>query len=269
VAGTAGAVINTTTIAAPAGTTDTDTSNNAGTATVNIGPQADLGITKSASPTVILDAQTTVFTLTISNAGPNAATAATVRDTLPSGLFGMLLLAASGSGGGTLTASVVASTQFNGTLTLPVGASLVIQLRATAGGVGTQVNQATVTVPVGLIDPTPSNNTAQATVTVPVSTNLSISKTNVVTTVTAGSTTSYSVTASNNGPASADNSVVRDAAVPGLSCNTVSCSASGGAVCPASPTVATLQGSGLNLSIFPASSALVFTLVCGVTATGF
>ncbi len=269
VAGTSGAVINTTTIAAPTGTTDTDTSNNTGTATVNIGPQADLSITKSASPTVILDAQTTVFTLTVSNAGPNAATGATVQDNLPSGLFGMVLLGSSGTGGGSLTASSVSSTQFNGTVTVPVGATVVIQLRATAGGVGTQVNQATVTVPAGLIDPTPSNNVAQATVTVPVSTNLSVAKTNAVSSVTAGSTTSYSVTATNNGPASANNTVLTDAAVPGLICSTVSCSASGGAVCPASPTVSALQSPGLNLSIFPASSALVFSVVCGVTATGF
>ena len=88
-------------------------------------------------------------------------------------------------------------------------------------------------------------------------------------TVSTVSTPSYSVTASNNGPASEDNRVLRDAAGPGLNCTAVSCNANGGAVCPASPTVATLQGSGLNLAIFPASSALVFTPVCRVTVTGF
>ncbi|WP_371439313.1 hypothetical protein [Polaromonas sp.] len=269
VAGTAGSFINTTTVAPPAGTTDTDPSNNTGMVTVNIGPQADLGISKSATPTVIQDGQTTVFTITIRNAGPNAATGATVRDTLPSGLFGLVLLGASSSGGGTLTASALTSTQFNGTLTLPASSSVTLQLRATAGAVGTQVNQATVTAPAGVIDPTPGNNTAQASVTVPVSTNLSVGKTNGVTTLPAGSTTSYTVMVNNGGPYSADNSVLTDPPIAGLSCTAVSCNASGGAVCPGPPVSLTaLQGSGLNLPTLPAGSNLTFTLTCGVTATG-
>ena len=269
VAGAFGSVVNTTTIAAPAGTTDTNTANNAGTALVNIGPQADLSISKSATPTVIVDGQTTVFTLTIANAGPNAATGATVRDSLPSGLLGLVLLSATGASGGTLTVSTISSSQFNGTLTLPANSSVTLLLRATAAGVGTQVNQATVTVPAGVIDPTPANNVAQATVTIPVSTNLSISKTNVVTSLNAGSTTSYTITASNNGPAAADGSVLKDPTTTGLSCSSVSCSASGGAVCPSAPiSLAALQGSGVSLPIFPASSSLAFSLLCGVTATG-
>ena len=267
VAGTVGAVVNTTTIAAPAGTTDTNTSNNAGTATVNIGPQADLSIVKSATPTVIVDGQTTVFTVTVANAGPNTATGATVRDTLPSGLVGLVLISATG---GTLTASTVSSSQFSGTLTLPANSSLALLLRATAAGVGSQINQATVTVPTGVIDPTPATNVAQATVTTPVSTNLSISKTNAVTTLNAGSATSYTITASNNGPAAADGSVFKDPTATGLSCSSVTCSASGGAVCPGAPiSLSALQGAGVNLAIFPASSALAFSVVCGVTATGF
>lgn len=88
----------------------------------------------------------------------------------------------------------------------------VIQLRATAGCVGTLVNQATVTMPAGLIDPTRANNVLHAHVTVPVSTNLSNSKTNVVTSVTTVSTTNHSITVSNNGPASVNNWVLSDAA---------------------------------------------------------
>ncbi|MES2912752.1 MAG: DUF11 domain-containing protein [Pseudomonadota bacterium] len=269
VAGTAGSVINTTTISAPAGTTDPSPANNTATATINIGPQADLSISKSASPTVILDARTTTFTITVGNLGPNAATAAKVQDILPAGLFGMVLLSATSAGGGTLTASTVASTQFDGTVTLPVNGSVTLLLRATAGAVGTQVNNATITAPVGVIDPVLTNNTAQAAVIIPVSTNLSITKTNLVNTVSAGLTTSYAITATNNGPAAADGSILRDPAVVGLSCTSPTCSASGGAVCPAAPiALASLQGAGISLDVFPAGSALVFALPCAVTATG-
>ena len=269
VAGTAGAVVNTATIAAPAGTTDTNPGNNTGTVVINIGPQADLSISKSATPTVILDGQTTSFTLIVSNAGPNTATNATVRDTLPSGLFGMVLISATGASGGTLTASTVASSQFNGTFTLPANSSVTVVLRATAGGVGTQVNQATVTAPIGTIDPTPANNIAQATVTIPISTSLGITKTNMVTTLTAGQTTSYTVTAFNDGPAAADGTIVKDISSAGLVCTSVTCSASGGAICPSAPiAIAAMQGAGLSLATFPGSSSLIFTVICGVTATG-
>jgi len=269
VAGTVGAVINTATIAPPAGTTDTSPGNNTGTAVVNIGPQADLSITKSATPTIILDGQTTSFTLVVRNLGPNTATNATVQDTLPSGLFGMVLISATGASGGTLTASTVASSQFNGTLTLPASSSVTIVLRATAAGVGTQVNQATVTAPIGTIDPTPANNNAQATVTIPVSTSLGITKTNAVSMIAAGSTTTYTVTAFNDGPAAADGTIVRDPVSTGLSCTSVTCTANGGAICPGPPiAMSALQGAGLTLDTFPASSNLVFTVICGVTATG-
>ena len=188
-----------------------------------------------------------------------------MRDSLPSGLVGLVLLNASGA----LTMSTVSSSQFNGTLTLLASSSVTLLLRATAAGVGTQVNQATVTVPAGLIDPTPANNTAQATVTIPVSTNLSISKTNAVVTLKAGSTTSYTITASNKGPAAADGSVLKDPAATELSCTSATCSASGGAVCPGAPlSLAALQSTGVTLAIFPASSSLSFSVVCTVTASG-
>ena len=269
VGGTSGAVVNTTTISPPAGTTDPNPVNNTATAAINIGPQADLTIAKSASPTVILYAQTTVFTITVGNIGPNTATAARVIDVLPPGLFGMVLLGASNAGGGTLTASITASAQFDGTVTLPQNGTVTLLLRATAGAEGTQVNNATVTAPVGVIDPVLTNNTAQAAVIIPISTNLTISKTNLVNTLLAGSTTSYSITVTNNGPASADGSILKDPTAIGLSCSAPSCTASGGAICPADPiSLAILQSGGLSLDVFPSGSAFVFVLPCAVTATG-
>lgn len=98
--------------------------------------------------------------------------------------------------------------------------------------------------------------------------NLDITKTNAVSTLVAGSTTAYTITATNGGPSAADGTIVKDPAATGLNCTTVTCGATGGAVCPAAPTVATLQASGLVVPTFPASSTLTFSLTCGVTATG-
>ena len=81
---------------------------------------------------------------------------------------------------------------------------------------GTQLNQATITAPIGTIDPLPANNLAQATVTILVSTSLGITKTNAVSKLTAGQTTSYAITAFNDGSAAADGSIVRDPVSAGL-----------------------------------------------------
>lgn len=97
---------------------------------------------------------------------------------------------------------------------------------------------------------------------------LDITKNNFASTLVAGSTTTYTITASNGGPSAADGAIVKDPAASGLNCTTVTCGATGGAVCPAAPTAATLQGAGLVAPTFPANSTLTFSLTCGVIATG-
>lgn len=100
---------------------------------------------------------------------------------------------------------------------------------------------------------------------------LSVTKTNGATTVTASGTTSYTITLGNAGPSDADGAVFKDPAATGLSCTSVSCTGvTGAASCPSagSVTVAALQGSGISLTSFPASSSITFSVGCTVTATG-
>ncbi len=107
------------------------------------------------------------------------------------------------------------------------------------------------------------------------SANLQITKTNGVSALVAGATTSYTVTVSNLGPSDASGAVLKDPAVTGLSCTSVVCSGTTGtAVCPTAANVSlgNLQsppGSGIVLNnAFPANSSISFVISCGVTATG-
>ena len=101
------------------------------------------------------------------------------------------------------------------------------------------------------------------------SADLSITKSNGTNTVTAGGTTTYSIIVANAGPSNANGTVLKDPAVAGLSCTSVSCSVSAGvAICPSTPTISGLQGSGLTIGTFPPASSLTFALTCLVTATG-
>lgn len=107
------------------------------------------------------------------------------------------------------------------------------------------------------------------------SANLQIVKSNGTTSLVAGSTTSYTITVTNLGPSDVAGAVLKDPAVPGLACTSVTCaSTTGAAVCPspANVTLANLQsppGAGMLLNnAFPANSSLSFVVTCGVTATG-
>ena len=120
------------------------------------------------------------------------------------------------------------------------------------------------------------NNTASVSNALDCRSDLSVTKSNGITSPTslvAGSTTNYTITFSNAGPGSADGALARDTASAGLSsCSVISCSASGGnpaASCPAAvnwPNL--LLGGGVMLPNFPSSSSITFTVSCRVSATG-
>jgi uncharacterized repeat protein (TIGR01451 family) len=101
-------------------------------------------------------------------------------------------------------------------------------------------------------------------------TNLRIDKSVNPTTARTGETATYAIVVDNDGPGPGDGARLRDPAVEGVECSaaTLACSASGGAVCPASLDVVALQGSGLTIPTFPAGGSLQFSMTCVVTASG-
>ena len=86
-------------------------------------------------------------------------------------------------------------------------------------------------------------------------------------TVVSGAPASYSIVVTNLGPNAADGSIVTDPVPTNITCSTASCSAAGGAVCPA-PTgaalVAALQGAGATIPTLPLNGAVTITLICTV-----
>ncbi len=101
------------------------------------------------------------------------------------------------------------------------------------------------------------------------SANVSINKSNAVGTLLTGQTTSYTVTVANFGPNAANNSLLQDLPSTGLNCTAVSCTASTpSGLCPLSAPISSLLGSGVTLTSLPANSTLLFSVTCGVTATG-
>jgi uncharacterized repeat protein (TIGR01451 family) len=132
---------------------ESDLSNNQASAQVCVPPpptEIDLELTKSVDQAVVPVGASVVWTITVTNTGPAAATGVTVFDNLPTGVSYV-----SDNGGGAFS---------SGTWTigsLAVGASASLQITTTVDSVGTHVNGAQVTTADQTdIDSTPGNSVA-------------------------------------------------------------------------------------------------------------
>jgi uncharacterized repeat protein (TIGR01451 family) len=126
---------------------------------------ADLAITKTDGVASVNAGGTATYTITASNAGPDAATGATVADTFPATCVSPTWTCV-GAGGGTCTGS--GSGNINDTVNLPSGGSVTYTATCpvSSGASGSLANTATVTVPGGTTDPNTANNSATDTDTI-------------------------------------------------------------------------------------------------------
>ena len=219
---------------------------------------------------------TVQFLVTISNAGPANVSSATIADTVPTNFSTVTWVCGLGSGTASCSAASGAGNAITLTGNLNSGSSLLITVTAvtrSASSVAGVTNTAAVTSPPGINDSTPGNNTASISTQIGVN-NLSITKTDGITTVKAGTTTIYTVVVNNTGDYPADGARLFDPVAAGLQCTAPpTCTAAGPATsCPPGLTMAQLQNAtaptGVALGTFGAGGSLTFTFSCGVTATG-
>jgi len=266
----------------------------AGTTGEDVTLLPDLSITKTASAaSLIVGASGQSYTLVGRNNGRAianqvfnasqatdalatalAAPTLSVADTLPTGItVGTLtntnaaVWTCTPAGGGTSftctsTAAVyplAATTDFV-TITAPA------TVAATACP-GPHTNTATLTTAAS--EPNTANNTGSVSTTANCAADLTVTKTDGVASVVSGSSTVYTLTFTNIGPAATDGAVVRDTPSAGLSCTVTSCTPGGSAVCPAAAAWPNLlTPGGLVVATLPAGGSLSFGLTCTVTATG-
>src|SRR5205823_14559175 len=207
--GATGSLTNTATVTAPAGVTDSNLANNSASDTDTLTPQAELAITKTDGVASVSAGGSAIYSIVATNSGPSAATGATVTDTAPAGLtFGSWSCVASvgsscpASGSGNISASV--NLLSGGTATFTVNATVA------GNATGSIANTATIAPPAGVTDPNLANNTASDTDTLSSIADLAITKSDGVASVTAGTSTTYTIVVSNNGPSAVTGAVVRD-----------------------------------------------------------
>jgi uncharacterized repeat protein (TIGR01451 family) len=162
--------------------------------------EADLGITKTASPNPVDAGKPLTYTLTATNYGPSNATGVTVVDTLPAGVTYV-----STSWQGTVTVAGSQITLGLGSLAVNASDTFTILVDVNSTTTGTITNVATISG--NQTDPNMMNNTATCSVTVnqPViinqgnSVDLAISKVGPAT-VNSGATMTYTLNIINKGP---------------------------------------------------------------------
>jgi uncharacterized repeat protein (TIGR01451 family) len=204
-----GSLLNTVTVAPPAGVIDPISANNNASDTDRLSAQADLAITNSDGATTAAPGSSTTYTVVVSNPGPSTATGATVSDILPPAISSDSWTGPNGTSG---TGNVHA------TVTVPAGGTVTYAIDAAASttATGTLVDTATVTAPAGLTDPNTANNSATDTDALVPQTDLSISNSDGVTSLVPGTTTSYTIVVTNDGPLTATGATVADSPPPAV-----------------------------------------------------
>ena len=133
---------------------------------------------------------------------------------------------------------------------------------------GTSVsNTATVATPAGITDPTPANNSATDTDTVTPAADLSITKSDGVTSISNGSDTTYTIRVTNNGPNSVTGAILKDPVSPGEAKVSVACSAAPGNQCTSAPPNLQLEGAGALLPTLNSGQFFEITIITSVVTT--
>ena len=194
---------------------------------------ADLSITKTDGQATKVPGTPVTYTIVASNAGPNAASGATVTDAVPAAITGATWTCV-GAGGGTCTGS--GSGSISDAVNLPAGASVTYTLTASvsASATGSLSNTATVAAPGGVTDPNPANNSATDADTLTPQADLSITKTDGQTTAVPGTAVAYTIVASNAGPSAVTGATVADTFPGTITGITWTCVGVGGGTCAAS-----------------------------------
>ncbi|PYX34324.1 MAG: hypothetical protein DMG80_02830 [Acidobacteria bacterium] len=263
--GTAAGITITDTVTVSS-STDTNTANNSvnTNTTVATATQADLAMANTASAASVTAGSNITYTQTVSNRGPAIATALTFTETIPANTTFQSITQGTWT---CITPAVGATGTVSCTLAaLAAAASSPITLVVQVSGItpsGTVISD-TASVSATTSDPGAANNSATALVAVGTGTNadVSITKTAAPSPVAQGNLLTYTLIATNNGPASATNvtvvdvlpsvlrfvSVVTTAGTCSQAANTVTCQLG---------TLASAGTATINIVVIPQSSTIV------------
>ncbi len=216
-------------------TQDSDASGRTASVTSNVVSSADLSISKAPVTDPIEAGAQQTYVLQITNNGPSVSRGVVVTDVLPPGVTFVSVIPSTGCTTGSTVTCSLGDFGRSATATLQI----TVQLASNIGGT-TLANAATVTSAptsgAATSDPNTGNNSSTVSQKVATRSDLSLTKKITSGAVVAGSTVSYQMTATNNGPSDAINMVLSDPLPSGTTL--VNANASDGGSCQlANPVV--------------------------------
>lgn len=196
---------------------------------------ADLTITKTDNSATAVPGVPLTYVIVARNNGPNDVFGIPVVDNLPPTLINASWTCTPSVGSACSVANGTGS--INTTVSLLNGGTATFNLTVTPdpSATGTITNAATIMMPGGAVDTNPTNDTASDTNTLTPQADLSITKTDGVTTVTAGTALTYTITVRNSGPSTVIGATVTDNVPVKLTNVLWTCTATAGGSC-ASPS---------------------------------
>ena len=239
-------------------TSDPNSANDSATVSVAVTHQADLLVSKVASPDPVVAGANLTYTIAVTNNGPNAASSVTVTDTLPGELTFASCTATGGGvcgGTGNNRTATFASLAAGSSATITIGA--VVNAAISHGATVTNTASATSAT----FDPNSANNSATVTTAVINQADLAVTKTASASAVQVGGNVTYVVTVANSGPNSALNVTLTDALPAGLTF--VSNSGASGWTC-VNPTAGSGGTLTCSISSLASGGTATFTIVANV-----
>lgn len=220
---TATSLVNSATVASPAGEPDGGTGGRSATTTTAVQTVADIAVSKRFDTAAAVPGRTVQWTVTVGNFGPSVGRDVVVTETLPAGLTGVAFTPPSGvtCSAATATCQIAA---------LPVGAANAVAIVITANlpADATAALNNSVAVSALTTDPDPGNNQASTTTVLSPQADLTVTKTGPAS-VVRGTTVTWTVTVGNDGPSVANDVVVTDLVPAGVTGVSVTGVSAGGA----------------------------------------
>jgi uncharacterized repeat protein (TIGR01451 family) len=224
------------------GVTPTPVSSTPTPIATSTGITADLSVTVTNNKTTYTPGNPEVYTITVTNNGPYGVTSASFSYLPSAGQYTTASLSCVADAGAvcTLSGSLVSPNTYFDTPSLPSHTSVVYTATVSThyAATGAFTNIASISVPAGVTDPNPSNNSATDTdVLAPVA-DLAVDITTGSTSYTPGTEVDYTITVTNpSGPSAINGALFGVSVNSNVGTWNVSCVGAGGATCtPTTPT---------------------------------
>jgi uncharacterized repeat protein (TIGR01451 family) len=241
----------TNTASATSSTPEANPADNVSTAVVQVTAKADLGIAKAANTSPAFVGDVFGWTISVNNSGPSTSRNVLVTDPLPASIIASSVVATSSSGSCSVSGATVTCALGD----MAAGGSAVVKIEGQIDPAATGAALAnTATVSSSTADPVATNDSATATVPMERVANVRLTKTATPASVRAGNSITWTITAINAGPSTAEAAQIVDSLPADVT----------GAVF--TPSQGTCAGDTCSLGVIPPNASATVTVSATITA---